>query len=128
MKIHSVFVSAFLLSTASISLFAQDIVPAVLSAPGGRYVLGQISSARSDQFLLDTKSGRVWQLVIDTNNASLLQEVPFKSLDGTLSLEPPNTQQEYESINRSLTNDETNANTPLVQTNNVTNNGIEKTQ
>lgn len=32
----------------------------VLAAPGGRYVFGQISSFRRDQFLLDTQTGRVW--------------------------------------------------------------------
>jgi hypothetical protein len=35
----------------------------VLAAPGGRYVLGQISSFRRDQFLLDTQTGRVWTSV-----------------------------------------------------------------
>jgi hypothetical protein len=33
-----------------------------LVAPAGRYVLGQIDPARADQFLLDTQTGRVWQL------------------------------------------------------------------
>ncbi len=32
-----------------------------LSAPNGRFVLGQISDFRSDQYLLDTQTGRVWQ-------------------------------------------------------------------
>lgn len=35
----------------------------VLSAPGGRYVFGQISSARRDQFMLDTQTGQIWQMV-----------------------------------------------------------------
>ena len=34
----------------------------VLAAPGGRYVLGQISSARLDQYVLDTQTGKVWQM------------------------------------------------------------------
>jgi hypothetical protein len=37
----------------------------VLSSPNGRYVFGQISDFRSDQFLLDTKTGRLWGLVVD---------------------------------------------------------------
>lgn len=33
-----------------------------LSAPGGRYVFGQLSDYRRDQYLLDTQTGRVWQI------------------------------------------------------------------
>lgn len=33
-----------------------------LASPTGRYVLGQIDPARADQYLLDTQTGRVWQL------------------------------------------------------------------
>lgn len=34
----------------------------VLSQPGGRFAFGQISSARVDQYMLDTATGRLWQL------------------------------------------------------------------
>lgn len=37
----------------------------VLSAEGGRYVFGQISDARRDQFMLDTATGRLWRVVCD---------------------------------------------------------------
>ena len=37
----------------------------VLASPNGRYVFGQISDFRADQFLLDTKTGRLWQIVVD---------------------------------------------------------------
>lgn len=33
-----------------------------LSAEGGRYVFGQVSKNRTDQFVLDTQTGRLWQL------------------------------------------------------------------
>ena len=32
----------------------------VLSATGGRYVFGQISESRRDQYMLDTQTGRLW--------------------------------------------------------------------
>lgn len=34
----------------------------VLATAGGRYVFGQISSARLDQYMLDTQTGKVWQV------------------------------------------------------------------
>jgi hypothetical protein len=33
-----------------------------LSHPDGRFVFGQISDARRDQFMLDTATGRLWQI------------------------------------------------------------------
>jgi hypothetical protein len=35
----------------------------VLSQPNGRFAFGQISDARRDQFMLDTATGRLWQVV-----------------------------------------------------------------
>lgn len=35
----------------------------VLSAPGGRYVFGQISEYARHQYMLDTLTGRLWQVV-----------------------------------------------------------------
>lgn len=45
----------------------------VLASPGGRYVFGQISPARRDQYMLDTQTGRLWQIVQTT----------YKKEDGT---------------------------------------------
>lgn len=36
---------------------------AALGAPGGRFVFGQVSDFRRDQYLLDTQTGRLWQKV-----------------------------------------------------------------
>ena len=45
----------------------------VLSSNSGRYVYGQVSQMRADQFLLDTKTGRLWHMVLDKdNNLSLV--------------------------------------------------------
>lgn len=35
----------------------------VLAAHGGRYVFGQVSPYAKHQYLLDTQTGRMWQLV-----------------------------------------------------------------
>lgn len=34
-----------------------------LSATGGRYIFGQVSSMRKDQYMLDTQTGRLWNKV-----------------------------------------------------------------
>lgn len=54
----------------------------VLSSPDGRYMFGQISDFRSDQFLLDTKTGRLWQIVKGEKDRTLLQPVPFLQILG----------------------------------------------
>lgn len=54
-----------LLALHAVSAHAQVQTPppgqgAALSATGGRYVFGQISESRRDQYLLDTQTGRLW--------------------------------------------------------------------
>ncbi|SHN18851.1 hypothetical protein SAMN02787076_03927 [Rhizobacter sp. OV335] len=65
----------------------------MLAAEGGRFVFGQISDYRADQFLLDTKTGRLWQIVLAPGQngdspSKRLQIVPFIAPDDKLSLEP----------------------------------------
>lgn len=44
--------------------FAQNNYTAGTALSGnGRFVLGQISAYRKDQFVIDTQTGRVWRLV-----------------------------------------------------------------
>ena len=87
----------FSLSTAS----AQDgkSVPAksskTLSSEKGRFVLGQISDFRSDQYLLDTETGRVWSIVVTKtgeqskdSEIKVLQPVLFITPEGKFSIEP----------------------------------------
>lgn len=52
----------------------------VLSSPGGRYVFGQISQARRDQYMLDTQTGRLWQIVQSTYKREDGSEGTFESL------------------------------------------------
>ena len=81
----------------SVSATAQEPVkvqpPAqkVLSSSSGRFVFGQISDFRRDQFLLDTQTGRLWQMVSsgEGENARLvLQPVRFVGADGEYTLAP----------------------------------------
>lgn len=71
----------------------------VLSTETGRYVFGQISDFRSDQYMLDTKTGRLWTIVLrkpknpDGTDAPgegyrVLDAVPYTNLDGSLAIEP----------------------------------------
>ena len=54
----------------------------VLSSPGGRYVFGQVSTFRRDQFLLDTQTGRMWEVVVDKAGQDQLQPMPFDQVFG----------------------------------------------
>ncbi len=42
----------------------------LLQNSNGRYVFGQISSFRRDQFMLDTHTGRLWEIVTITGKSS----------------------------------------------------------
>lgn len=60
MKTRVFFALLFIANVA----WGQDVkkAPRALSSESGRYVLGQISDSKIDQYLLDTKTGRVWQI------------------------------------------------------------------
>jgi len=49
----------------------------VLGSGNGRYVFGQINNARRDQYMLDTQTGRLWQIVKDKDGVTLLQSVAY---------------------------------------------------
>jgi hypothetical protein len=58
-----------------------------LACENGRFVLGQLSEFRRDNFLLDTKTGRVWNVVVDKSaedgtEVIVLQPVPFVGSGG----------------------------------------------
>lgn len=44
---------------------------------GGRFVFGQINDVRADQYLLDTKTGRVWHLSVDKDGNEFFKPVQF---------------------------------------------------
>ena len=68
------------LAVTSIALAQNSSPPAlpvVLKSENGRFVYGQVGPARADQFLLDTQTGRLWQIVVDKEGRQKLQPVPF---------------------------------------------------
>lgn len=79
--------AALLCMSAALAHADEVMPPAVLSAAGGRYVFGQVGLGRIDQYMLDTATGKLWQLVCVTRDAAGkceltgLQLVPY--LDGT---------------------------------------------
>lgn len=76
----------------------------VLSSSDGRYVFGQVSNFRRDQFLLDTHSGRLWQMVEDDEERSKLQAVPFIQIFGEEAYlpDPELDVQKHRQLNREL--------------------------
>lgn len=93
--------SIFALCMISASAFAQSTNrPAVLSSGNGRFVFGQISEMARHQYMLDTQTGRLWQIVqtgpnkpdgtLDKDKAyTILDPVPYSELGtGKLSLSP----------------------------------------
>jgi hypothetical protein len=70
------------------------VAPKVLQTEGGRFVFGQVSDWRADQFMLDTKTGRLWQVVMRTDDKGEqigrgLQAIPYiNPIDERISVEP----------------------------------------
>lgn len=82
---------------AACSALEAPVVRAdALSAANGRYVFGQLGAMRADQYMLDTKTGRVWQLICTVPHKdektkkvspsqcdqTALQAVGYETLDG----------------------------------------------
>jgi len=87
-----------------------------ISSSGGRYAMGQLSGARLDQFMLDTATGRIWQVTcmkpgIDgVCNHLALQQVVYLDANANETAFPPevpkgyvkkSTTQEFEELARS---------------------------
>jgi|GEM_PF-2072038 len=53
-----------------------------LSCPGGRFVFGQISDSRKDQFMLDTHTGRLWRIAETGKVGIFLECVPYRTETG----------------------------------------------
>lgn len=80
------------LAIVSTSAIADDVVKVqppqqkMLSTPSGRFVFGQISDMRADQFMLDTQTGRLWQVIVwndaDGKASKQLTAVPYSDIKG----------------------------------------------
>lgn len=75
----------------------------MLAAENGRFVFGQISDYREDRFMLDTKTGRLYQLVVSRqrdaggkviagSEVEYLSLVPYRSEKGNLVSAPEQDQ------------------------------------
>lgn len=67
-----------LLAAGVSSAQAEESGLRVLGSPKGCYVLGQVTHALRDKYLLDTCTGRVWQITI-LDDQTILKTVPFVS-------------------------------------------------
>lgn len=80
----------FLIALSSMTWCADSSVPplpVVDVSESGRFVLKQISSMRRDQYMIDTKTGRVWALVAfgpESNPEMRFQPVKYLTSDGAL--------------------------------------------
>jgi hypothetical protein len=103
----------FVLSALTLHVFAWAADPVkvvspskTLSGEGGRFVFGQISEYRRDQYMLDTRTGRLWQTVEATSPKSaegtggqtyiVLQEIRYVDRNGRESSEPLPSKEQYQ--------------------------------
>ena len=49
-----------------------------LSSASGRFVFGQVSRSSKDKFMLDTHTGRLWQIAESGEVGHFLREVPYQ--------------------------------------------------
>ena len=60
----------------------------VLSSTTGRFVFGQISNSGKDQFMLDTATGRLWQIGETGKIGVFLKSIPYRNEKGECTLLP----------------------------------------
>lgn len=89
------FLSFFLLATASIGLAAEPdkmttSSKKVLESQNGRYVFGQISELARHQFMLDTHTGRLWNLKEMEDGTEILTPIMYDlSVENLKAFSPP---------------------------------------
>jgi hypothetical protein len=57
----------------------------ILCSATGRYAFGQISGSSKDQFMLDTLTGRLWQIAESGEIGMYLRTVPYRDAEGKCS-------------------------------------------
>lgn len=72
----------FLAVTFCLSSAIAQASPKVLQSPAGRFVFGQISEMRADQYLVDTKTGRLWVVVVSAEGERKLSPIPIIQQNG----------------------------------------------
>ena len=56
----------------------QESDQVCLSSASGRFVFGQVSRSGKDKFMLDTHTGRLWQIAESGDVGLFLREVPYR--------------------------------------------------
>lgn len=93
----SIVFASLIATTAAVAQNSDRQAPKGLSTEGGRFVFGQISDSRLDRFMLDTKTGRLWTIVVtkyidnegkERTSAEFLTPVTYHDTQGNRSLEP----------------------------------------
>ncbi|UOD28754.1 hypothetical protein INH39_25435 [Massilia violaceinigra] len=87
-------ISAFAIGAEPAKLAPSS--PKALGVEGGRFVFGQVSESRLDRFMLDTKTGRLWTIVIVRYKTpegiereyEALQPIVYKDFNGITSADP----------------------------------------
>lgn len=95
MKLRYILCAILFAFTCSAYAEPVEVIPPqnkVLGSSNGRFVFGQISSMRRDQYMLDTQTGRLWQIVQSKEDAISLQIVPYTHVDGSASVVPEDIQ------------------------------------
>lgn len=101
-KIHASLCAALIVGSGLAAAQGSSNRGNVLSAPGGRYVFGQVSEYAKDQYLLDTQTGRLWTFITycedvnkkETCGKPMLRPVVFDTSDsfqGATTPPPPAT-------------------------------------
>lgn len=80
-----VFLAALAASTIASAQHTPD--PKVVGTATGRFVMGQIGQNPNSQYLLDTQTGRVWEVIYLTDEKGVgsfsgLRQVRFYTVDG----------------------------------------------
>jgi len=63
----------------------QESKQGVLNSQNGRFVFGQISDSSKDKFMLDTFTGRLWQISETGAIGLFLKSVLYRTEEGKLS-------------------------------------------
>lgn len=84
--------SVIMLLVAAFAAVKLDLLPRPLIEirnDTGRFVIQQLGEARRDQYVLDTRTGRIWQFGEDERRNSFLIPVPYNRIDGSKSFTAP---------------------------------------
>ncbi len=91
-KVFKIFIANMFIFMSSVGVYGQPLgitqqqskqeIQQVLSCENGRYVFGQISDSSSDQFMLDTLTGRLWRVAKSGEIGLYLTKVPYRHEDG----------------------------------------------